>query len=140
MIGSVIDAQRAIDGDLEYLDSGSARMVFRAGSVVYKTEIERGSNGIEWDNYLDATERNFPDSIRIPKTAMFYMDGMPVIAMEYISGQPIARCYCLPTEAHMPDCMTDSEFEFLSRYHTDLSGHNVVRTDEGLYYIIDFDC
>lgn len=140
MIGSLDGARAALVGTLAYLDEGSARRVYRDGNVVYKVEIDIGSNLIEWENYQKAVKQDYPADVKLAKTYLHEVDGKPVIAMQYIAGQPIGLCWCQPNEEHLPNCMSDEEAEYLHEFTPDLSGLNVVRSNRGVYYLIDFDC
>jgi hypothetical protein len=134
-------AQAALDGDLHiFSNMGTTRAVYAADDVVYKVETMAGANVAEWEGYLAFQQTDLPDEIRIPHTELFYVGPTPVIAMQLVEGQPIARCYCMGFEPHDDTCMTPEEERFLASYVSDLGGMNVIRTEAGEYFLIDLVC
>lgn len=139
MIGSQADAERAVAGTLEFLNSGCDRFVYRKGNVVYKVHTEDGhedtANQREIANYIRLVGI-LPDNMRVPQTTLYWVDEHPVIAQEYIDGQTLAECWCLPDEPHTDSCMPYDIATTFHPYLNDTGGMNIILRD-GIYYLID---
>lgn len=134
-------AAAALDGNLSLLSNmGSTRDVFLADGTVYKVETLSGANLAEWEGYkaLSDPRTDLPEDVRVPRTELFYVGPTPVIAMEYVEGTAIGRCYCLQgLETCEASCMTLDEQRALSSYVADIGGLNVIRATDGTYWLID---
>ena len=139
MIGNLDDAALACSRDLDVYASGCDRYVYLINGVIYKVESVYGydakANTLEMSNYLSLLPL-LPDNLRVPATTLYWVDNTPVIAQEFIEGQPVAECYCLDNEAHDNSCMTQDEIEMIRPFLDDVGGLNVIRQD-GIYYLID---
>jgi hypothetical protein len=84
MTGRYSDAVRAVNGDLEVLDSGSSRVVYidRRRRYVYKVEDEgTGTNVKEMEAIAQARLDGYGKFI--PPATLFFVGDVPVIAMPY---------------------------------------------------------
>jgi hypothetical protein len=145
VIGNYEDAARALaafrERDFSYAlsDFGSTRVVYLINDVVYKVEREdedsKDANLYEIENMLKGIPEGLP--IRFPKASLFEVDGANIIAMEYIEGEEIGRCNCTEWEPHTKSCMTIDEIRLLTPLNYDYWGLNTIRTNDGIYYIID---
>lgn len=142
MIGNIEDATAAFEGALSRIGDGSSRDVYidNDKKVVYKVECEPGwysTNQLEWENYNEFSDVPLP--FVIPETALYDIDGSPVIAMEYIDGQLMAECYCSSDECCTDFCLPRALLDIACTIINDTSGLNFVYRD-GFYYVIDFAC
>lgn len=143
MIGSMLDADAAISGEAMFLAEGSARAVYVLNNVVYKIETESGCNDFEYDNLVRLGSVTLPDGIALPAWNVFTVDGIKIIAMEYIDGTPVGECYCdwAGTECN---CPTDSKapLGILTACRNlgieDLAVGNLIYRD-GVYYLVDLE-
>lgn len=142
MIGNSADAALAVAEYRQYspdyllTDMGSTRMVYLINGIVYKVDIyDQSENESEYETITNMRE-HLPEGIHYPQVSLFHVLGGSVIAMEYITGQQIAQCYCMSNEPCGPDCMTDDEYNMLFDVLPDSCGYNVVRRGDG-YWIID---
>lgn len=143
MIGNYEDALDALEtfnsGDTYGILStdGTDRIVFLINNVVYKVEYGGGSynsNQNEYNNYLSIRDY-VSDPIRVPETSLFDIDGVKVIAMEYIKGEAMAACYCVKGEEHYR-CLPDDILSKVEPFIGDTGGMNVIYNGEA-YYIVD---
>lgn len=149
MLGNKVNAKRALDDynmtdgitfneDVFFSDEGCSRAVYKIDGIIYKVDRYDGySNKAEWTNYLKLTKKTLPAGFFLPKTRLIDVDGEPVIAMEYIEGQAMSRCYCWDSERHTESCMPEDVHNVVSNYIGDTGGDNVIRTENGDYYLID---
>lgn len=140
MIGNFADAARAVAyesaGDWDYLLSaeGTTRMVFLINGVVYKIDSGFGANVAEYEN-ITAYRDMLPEGFLFPETSLFHVNGMDVIAMEYIEGVGVAACY-LENETCDGTCAPQEVVDVLNDFHLDSGGMNVIINDSG-YWIVD---
>lgn len=149
MLGNKTNAKRArddyaksddlnFDDELFFSDDGCSRAVYKIDGIIYKVDRYDGySNKAEWNNYQRLTKKTLPPGFFLPKTRLIDVDGDQIIAMEYIEGLPMARCYCWESERHTENCMPEDVHDIVSNYIGDTGGNNVIRTENGEYYLID---
>lgn len=127
----------ALCDNLEVIGEGSYRVVYRQGNVVYKVEYDEGitahANEFEWENYKGF--HSLPANVLIPDMELYHVDGIPVIAAEYIDGTAMGDCEssCYGDEcigACLPIELEHDLFEY------DLCYGNVI-FDGGTYWIVD---
>lgn len=139
MTGNAIDAALALTKVAPVFSyDGSTRIVYLINDVIYKVECNKELpwNANEYD-YMLNMRTALPAGVFFPEVSMFTIDGVDVIAMEYIKGQPIRQCYCIDVGDDCDEfCWTGDEVYLLSECVSDPSGMNVIRTSRG-YYIID---
>lgn len=141
MTGNETDARRALNNEFSPIGDGSARHVYLNETVVYKVDRsdEVGANAREFRKATNLKSKVMPAGIRIPNVSMYVIDGIDVIAMDYIPGEALGACWCLPSEPHY-HCLPTDIADIVSQYQYDIGGLNVVRHETtGEYYIIDFD-
>lgn len=138
MIGDKDMAHRALSGEFSVFAFGSTRAVYldHEAGVVYKVAtLDDDSNNLEATRYeilRDMVEPPFA----IPETTLYKFDEGDVIAMRFVSGQPMAACWC-NDEPHTATCMPRKIVELAEKYIFDTTGENIV-FDGDLYWIIDF--
>lgn len=140
MVGSIEGARAALAGDLTYVASGCERSVFLDGDVVYKVQIGHliNANVEEYDNYLAVKLHNYGPHIRIPETSLFDVDGKPVIAMQYINGQPKGECNCEMADEECDEwCLPQSVID--TGIIGDWSGMNTIQDNDGIFWVIDLE-
>ena len=140
MVGNSVDAARALAGSVPVFSRhGSTRNVYLIDNVIYKVEKPKdgtGCNEAEYDNMLNLVSI-LPEHILFPETTLFEFNGRTVIAMEYIIGTPMSRCYCDMTgEACGIDCAPGDVCDVMDNLGMDSQGMNIVYRDE-TYWIID---
>jgi hypothetical protein len=137
MIGTQEDANRAVAGDLRVLSSyGCTRMVYIANDVVYKVPLSSEFDSCNRDEFrIMSDSSNLPDGVFYPEVSLFNVNGIDVIAMEYISGQRMAECYCVAPEVCAPDCMPNHVWELVNGVLDDTGGFNVIVNDSGVWII-----
>jgi len=140
MIGTQEDAERAVSGHLTTFGYGSSRNCYRVGDVIYKVNRHKAwnANEDEWLKYQQIVDMVRDEAIiRVPETRLIETISGPVIAMQYINGQPMNECWCIEDkEPHSEECLPKEMVEPLQRLITDLGGKNVI-FDGALYWIID---
>ena len=142
MIGNQTDADLAATSyfvnDFTYLlsDEGGSRMVYLINGVVYKVEMYHdGDNTREYENAIRLQSIIEPPFL-IPDVSLFSHEDMTVIAMEYIEGFAKSRCYCFGEEECTAFCLPSEVADMASKFINDVSGNNVIETDDA-YYLID---
>jgi hypothetical protein len=141
MIGTIEEAEYALAGESHFLARGTARDVYIADGIVYKVEIESGSNDYEIDNLIRLSNMTLPPMLAVPEWNVYNVDGRSVIAMPFIEGREVGECYCDFTGTEC-DCPPDSKAPISviaacqSVGITDLSVGNLIYRD-GIYYIVD---
>lgn len=141
MIGNTDDATRAL---LDYRDynnrfllsnEGSTRMVYLINGVVYK--IESYEDGVNLSEFETVNSVELQEGFAFPETALYSVLGENIIAMEYVEGMPLARCYCADTgDVCAADCLDTETADYLDSLGLDSSGFNTIVADQ-TYYIID---
>lgn len=147
MIGTKAAAARALARLLPvFSDHGSARIVYRAGNVIYKVErpSEVGSNTAEWNHYLSIDPAMLPPHIRMPEMSIYDFDGKTVIAAEFINGSQVGECFELEDNGSC-DCPKDMCLSLNAAEDirgsvdiTDLAIGNVILSN-GIYYVVDLE-
>lgn len=137
MIGNAADAALTLTDPEEFLlsDDGGTRKVYLINGIVYKVE----RSGINYScNVTENMNINggmtLPEGFKFPKASLYTIDGVPVLAMEYIAGIAKAACYCFEDEEHDASCMRRKDEEIL-RNLIDVGGFNVIYNDEGAFVI-----
>ncbi len=144
MPGTIEDATLAVSGRLPEIGRGCSRVVFLKDNVVYKVEhhdddINNNANEDEYFNFTYLRDITLPPNVGIPDTSLFWVGNVPVIAMDFIPGHPIAECYCyIGREACNEFCMPDDVRMMLMPFINDTAGFNVIEYN-GLYWIIDME-
>jgi hypothetical protein len=74
--------------------------------------------------------------------ALYEVGTDPIIAMEYICGQPMSECYCDKYgDEHTPECAPAWIVELALQVIDDTGGLNIIQEyGSGLVYIIDAAC
>lgn len=143
MVGTLEDARHAASGIATPFADGCSRDAFLIRGVVYK--IENGSddsedaNSHEWENYKRIRSLELPHNAAVPPTELYHVDGIPVIAMEYINGKSVGECYCIPGDDHSA-CISQDIIDELSKVTgiTDFCYGNLILRD-GTLYIVDLE-
>jgi len=144
MVGNRVYAEMAFNDELELLSTlGSARTVFwSGGDVVYKVENLSGRenriNRREWCRYQELITLDWSDRIGIPKTSIYDIGGISVIAMQHIGGIEIGECFCERKCKCTNVLPADVWQELWDNGITDL-GYNNVRLWNGRYWPIDLE-
>lgn len=143
MIGNETDAALALADALPVLSvNGSTRKVYRTGDVVYKVNNGDYYYDANLEEFLTIKEAksiaNLADNVFIPETALHTVNGVNVIAMEYVEGTAVAECYCSDESEHDDTCMTNDVWEKVNGILSDPSGFNTIVKDNGDIYVIDF--
>jgi len=140
MIGNETDAAYALnmfdagdDSELLSMD-GSTRTVYLIGGIVYKVESGDliNANRFEFENMLSIP---LPVGVYFPDVSLYTINGRDVIAMEYISGQRVAECYCTDMEECESDCAPRDIVALMEDMNLDPCGYNVIINGNGAYII-----
>lgn len=139
MIGNETDAAYALnmfdagdDSELLSMD-GSTRVTYLIGGIVYKVEIDTDyNNAMEFENM---TSIALPMGVYFPDVSLYTINGRDVIAMEYISGQRVAECYCTDMEECESDCAPRDIVALMEDMNLDPCGYNVIINGNGAYII-----
>lgn len=126
---------------LPLIGEGSFRRVYCDGTTVYKIEYDEGitlgANMTEWHNARLIT--GLPNNVRVPQTDLYFTDGVPVITMPFIDGQPMGDCTCWGEREpdHDTTCLSDEFQSFMPDF--DFSYGNVILSGD-TYWLVDLDC
>lgn len=94
MIGNAIEAAEALAGRMGYLGSGCYRRAYLNDdrSVVYKIQYFENSSGGNVREHMASqdlrTLPDIPEDLEIPETALYNINGQPVLAMPFVDGMP----------------------------------------------------
>lgn len=108
MVGNAADAALALTHPREFLlsDDGCSRVTYLINGVVYK--VNRGrflDNEEEFHNANDIRDIMATFDVFVPEVSMFG----PVLAMEYINGEPTGECLSVFPDCDCPDvCIPDA--------------------------------
>jgi len=140
MVGTLRGARDALCGNLTEIGEGSYRVVYRQGDVVYKVEYDEGieahANSYEWEKVHNLPD--LPPNVAVPDYSLYDIDGIPVLAADYIEGRKMGECYenwHVPCDNHEACLPTNIENQ-LSQF--DLAYGNVI-FDGDTYWIVDVD-
>jgi hypothetical protein len=126
---------------LPKIGSGNFRDVYRSGDLVFKVEygegIEFGSNLSEYANFTRMRTMRLPDNVVLPWVQIRCIDGVYVILMPFINGEPVGECFCLPGESH-EGCIPPGMERDLHALGMDVAYGNIILKDS-TYYIVDLD-
>lgn len=125
-----------------FLADGADRDVYldRGAGLVYKY----GSHGnwVEYEFYLELSKMLLPDNVRLPRTALFSIDGEHIIVQEHVKGRrtlcdrdmsPDWKCTCRRRE-----CFHDVREQLSAELDMcDLHGGNVLLGRDGNYWVVD---
>jgi hypothetical protein len=65
------------------------------------------------------------------------VDGLPVVVMDYIAGELMGECFCIPGEAHL-GCIPPGMERDLNALGIDVAYGNIILADS-TYWLIDLD-
>jgi hypothetical protein len=126
---------------LPRIGSGNFRHVYRDGPTVYKIEYGEGidlqCNQAEVDNLDRLRAVRLPRKVALPDAYLYVTDGVPVVSMEYIEGEPMGECFCIPGEAH-EGCLPPGMERDLNALGIDCAYGNIILSDS-TYWLIDLD-
>ena len=138
MIGNKADATKALMREVKPFSTfGGDRLVYLINGVIYKVSRAGGDyyNHMEYDNMMRGESDGF---INYPLTHLFNIGDRAVIAMEYISGDPVGECYCLDDNECGDDCLSEDTLDRIAAHGmTDRCYGNLIMRD-GQLYIVDF--
>ncbi len=127
-LGSIDDARHALLGLSDCLDAGTNRTAYLINGVIYKVMFhpDYPDNRFEYQNYMQWSRLSLDPIARLPYTFLWEVDGVDVIAMEYVSGEPIDN--------------NETEYvESLFPFSSDIWWANVLVNEDG-YWLIDMGC
>lgn len=146
MTGTEDAARLALSGNLPFIGSGFTREVFFHDNVVYKVETEEGQshviNRAELNNAM-RIRALLPSGVAIPDMSLYCVDGIDVLAMEYIMGEPTGECEAKWSDDNCPGdgCVPDNILSALASLgiYDAASWGNVIHSDD-VFYVIDVAC
>jgi hypothetical protein len=126
---------------LPKIGSGNFRNVYRENNSVYKVEFGEGidleSNRQEIANMDRLRTVRLPANVAIPEAGLMMVDGLPVVVMDYIAGELMGECFCIPGEAHL-GCIPPGMERDLNALGIDVAYGNIILADS-TYWLIDLD-
>lgn len=141
MVGTYEDAlDSRMHGTL--IGAGGSRKAYLYNGVVYKWQFGEyavGINRTEIRVYEELCSAILPDPIRIPEMSLYRLPRNEVIAAEYVEGQVMGECWCIPGKEECDaTCLPDHIRLMASPFCHDLAGRNTI-FDGRYFWLIDLE-